>query len=180
MRGLRRRMDPEERHRQSVQITERFLAWAPLQRCPTVALYDPIHGEVDTQLLAEALRRQYIDVLYPRCDRVSTSLAFVPALTAEALQPGAYGVREPGGLARPLVEVACVVLPGLAFDSQGGRLGYGAGYYDRTLVDYNGLAVGFAYDFQVLEAVPRGVHDIAMHCVISPEGVFAGSGQSEL
>lgn len=65
-----------------------------------------------------------------------------------------------------------IVVPGIAFDKRGYRIGFGKGYYDRFLSDYTGIKVGFAYDFQVLESIPHESWDIAMNYIVTEKKVY--------
>ena len=86
------------------------------------------------------------------------------------LVPGAYEIPEPAEDAvidTPLPRGAPVLVPGIAFDRSGTRLGFGAGYYDRFLAVHDGIRIAPAYDFQVVERIPREGHDIPMDVIIT-------------
>jgi 5-formyltetrahydrofolate cyclo-ligase len=83
---------------------------------------------------------------------------------------GAFGILEPDESAPVIapMEVDFVLVPGLAFDARGHRIGYGRGFYDRLLPTIpNAFRVGVAYDFQVVPELPDEPHDVAMQCVVS-------------
>jgi 5-formyltetrahydrofolate cyclo-ligase len=89
---------------------------------------------------------------------------------------GHFGLREPRETA-PLVELAAVsafIVPGLAFDRAGGRIGWGRGYYDVTLAAANpqALRIGIAFECQLVEQVPRDPHDIHLHYVVTEAAVY--------
>jgi len=104
------------------------------------------------------------------------------------LVPGAFGIPEPAP-SSPLLEpeaVDLVLVPGVAFDRRGYRLGYGGGYYDRLLADMRSPAVtarrsspavaaGLAYDFQIVDELPVGPHDQRVDLVLTERGVLAGA-----
>ena len=99
----------------------------------------------------------------------------------DALEPGPIGTSHPTA-ARPEVTPAVVLAPLLAFDTAGYRLGYGGGYYDRTLAKLRAgghrvLAVGIAYSFQQVEAVPHGADDQRLDWIVTEERIFS-SGAS--
>src|SRR5690606_17515013 len=99
----------------------------------------------------------------------------------DELETGAWGILEPKP-AVPLVDtlttIAVVLVPGLAFDAKGGRLGYGAGYYDRFFDRFAGqqqpLRIGVCYSAQLVEQVPMEAHDYAMDAVVTEAGVVLG------
>jgi 5-formyltetrahydrofolate cyclo-ligase len=112
-------------------------------------------------------------VLYPRT--VGTILEFVAVESLEALEESRFGICEPlSGEAVPLAAIDLLVLPGVAFDDKGIRLGYGLGCYDRTLaaVDRPPL-VGLAYDFQVVTSLPREEHDIPVDFVVTERKILS-------
>ncbi|MEZ4271321.1 MAG: 5-formyltetrahydrofolate cyclo-ligase [Myxococcota bacterium] len=92
-------------------------------------------------------------------------------ITSE-LSPGYRSIPEPQGRPCALPEIEAIVVPGLAFDKKGGRIGYGAGYYDRTLSVYPGVTIGLAYDFQVVSTLPQASHDAPMDWIITPAGAL--------
>ena len=97
------------------------------------------------------------------------------------LQPGAFGIPEPTAELRSRTErvgrrrdLEVVVVPGLAFDRAGRRLGQGKGYYDRLLSDVsdNCLIVGLAFDVQMVERVPAEAHDVALDVIVTESDVI--------
>ena len=99
-------------------------------------------------------------LVYPRVD--GETLVFEEVNDLSRLAPGAFGVLEPrGGRAVAVDRIDVLLVPGVAFDRSGHRLGYGKGFYDRAIAKCsdNTVRVGFAYDFQVVDALPVGEHD---------------------
>ncbi len=137
-----------------------------------VALFVSLADEIDTKPLFDQLRAESIDVVLPRVRVAETALDFVLAHDLNDLEPGPFRLLEPRGPAVPLNTVDIVVVPGLAFDKNGGRLGYGAGYYDRCLADFQGALVGYCYAFQLVDApLPTGAHDRHMTAIAHDAGV---------
>ena len=136
----------------------------------TIGLYAGKGTEVDTAPLAAAVARHGLAVAYPRVQAGSRTLAF-HAVTEEALAVvPPFGLREPRPDAPPvaLEAIAAFVVPGLAFDRAGGRLGWGRGYYDATLAQVPGaLRIGVAFDCQLVERIPAEAHDISLHYIIT-------------
>ncbi len=99
-------------------------------------------------------------LVYPRVNQAE--LEFVEVLDIAELRSGHFGVLEPQGSALvPAREIDVMVVPGVAFDLAGHRIGYGRGFYDRALATspQRGIKVGFAYDFQVVSSLPIAGHD---------------------
>ncbi len=91
------------------------------------------------------------------------------------LCPGALGVLEPSPERRlPMNPESfhLVIIPGVAFDLQGGRIGYGKGYYDRFLEQTTAFRLALAFDFQIIDKVPTEKHDVPMNGILSESGIF--------
>lgn len=135
-----------------------------------VALYANKGSEVETAALDAALRAGGFRVVYPRVIDAQRALAFSEVTIAE-LVATRWGLREPAIDAAQVVleEIAAFVIPGLAFDRAGGRVGWGKGHYDATLAARRdgALMIGLAFECQLVESVPRESHDVALDAVIT-------------
>ncbi len=166
---------PLDRRRSAdTRIRERLLSLDAWQRAQTVFLYVSFRSEVDTHdLLAEALAAGK-RVLAPRVVRERGMIEACRIESAADLQPGRWGILEPPAdperVADPL-SIDLVAVPGLAFDLRGGRVGYGAGYYDRYLAGTRPDCVraALAYEVQVVPEVPCGPGDERMHLILTEE-----------
>jgi 5-formyltetrahydrofolate cyclo-ligase len=87
---------------------------------------------------------------------------------AKIPEPGLKSKRPKAALG----EIDIVVVPGVGFDGEGYRLGFGKGYYDRTLKTYEGLVIGLAYDFQIVDRLPRESHDARCDWVVSESRIY--------
>jgi 5-formyltetrahydrofolate cyclo-ligase len=148
----------------------KFLSAIPLDSAAVVALYAPLKDELDTGPLAEALAERGLALALPSMVGKRAPLAFRRAPLEATLVRGAFGVMEPGPDAaetRPDI----VVCPLLAFSRDGARLGYGAGYYDRTLSALRAsggvLAVGYGFGAQEIERVPVGKTDEPLDWIVT-------------
>ncbi|HVP67354.1 MAG TPA: 5-formyltetrahydrofolate cyclo-ligase [Anaeromyxobacteraceae bacterium] len=156
-------------------LVEGLPAW---KRARTVALYAPIGAEVDTSELVRRALAGGKRVAWPvlRAGRVALDFA---ACAPEELVAGALGTREPpaSALAVPPAEIDLVVVPGVAFDESGNRLGRGRGHYDATLAGLPGTAsrVGLAFEIQLVPLVPREDHDAPLDAVVTERRVCAAS-----
>ena len=85
------------------------------------------------------------------------------------MHTGAYGIAEPDGTDRILpTQIDLIIVPAMAFDTQGNRLGRGKGYYDRLLAKTNAVTIGIGYDFQLLDSIPAAPHDRKMNYIFTP------------
>lgn len=153
---------------------ERLLA---ARQPDTVFLYAPFRGEVDVfPLAAGLLERDECGVCFPRCVAGSLGrMEFWRVRSLRELSPGAYGMLEPdpGQCVRVTALPDVLVLPGVGFDRQGFRLGYGGGYYDRFLADVPDVfCVGAAFSCQVVASLPRDIWDRPVQCVVTEQDVF--------
>jgi 5-formyltetrahydrofolate cyclo-ligase len=150
------------------------LAANVLRCCPprpgsVVAGYWPLAGEIDPRPLLHALAAQGFELCLPATPAPGRPLAFHAWRPGDALVTGRYGTRHSTG-----EELApnYILVPLLAFDVQGNRLGYGGGYYDRTfLLHPKAFRVGCAFSAQEMADVPTGPGDVRLHAVATELGV---------
>lgn len=157
----------------SREIQDRFLATEAFARAECVALYASVHNEVATDIIADAVLAGGKLLAYPRVD--ADQLLFIRTFAPEALAPGYFNVPEPAAgeiVSAEAIDV-CMV-PGVAFDLGGHRLGYGRGYYDRFLAHCpeRTQRVGLAYDFQLVDALPAQPHDQTLTMVITEKRIL--------
>ncbi len=153
-----------------------FLDAFPIGPEHSVALYHPINDELDTWPLGEELLNRGAALSLPVVIRKNAPLVFRRFTPGATLVKGRYGVMTPGEDA-PLCEPQIIVVPLLGFDRRGGRLGYGGGYYDRTLAAARAardiLAVGYAYGAQEVDATPMGPLDQRLDWIVTERGAVA-------
>jgi 5-formyltetrahydrofolate cyclo-ligase len=136
-----------------------------------------VYAELSDELpLAHVVERARADgkrVLFPRT-LPGPDLSFACVERIEELRPGRYGVREPSADApgEALGPDVLVLVPGVAFDDRGGRLGRGAGAWDRVLSDRRGAATfGVGFESQIVERVPREPHDETVEALLTEAGI---------
>lgn len=136
-----------------------------------VAGYHAHRDEADPALLLQALARMGAHVAFPRVTAKDAALDFHRVPDGEILQPGAFGIHEP--LEHwPRATPDILLVPLLAYDDQGTRLGYGGGYYDRTLaVLPHARAIGIAYAGQRVDFLPRDAHDCRLDAILTENGL---------
>ena len=155
-------------------ITERVLSHDRIAAADTVLLYASFGSEVDTWELAERLIGAGKTIAYPKCGS-SGAMTFhivsdIAALRADT--SGKYGICEPSG-ELPCPELSgdtVCILPGLAFTENGGRLGYGGGFYDRFLAAYPHIfRIAAAYEALLTDSLPVMEHDITINHIVTEE-----------
>ena len=177
LRGLRNTTPAGACDARSQRIVERLLTLDALTRATRVALFWPIvaRHEVDLRALDEALRARGARVAYPAIDPETNAMTFrfVPAVADLEVQ--GYGFAEPAADAEEATLLDAVLVPALALDSRGHRLGYGAGYYDRTLPRFcpPAVSIGVAYDFQLLVELPVTEGDVPCDWIVTDTRVLA-------
>ena len=157
----------------SQKVVTHLLALDVWQRIKSVALYAPIRNEV--QLIGVGKEKE---IYYPRV--TGEVLEFYRVTSEKDLKPGRFNIPEPSGESEAkasLQKVEVVIVPGVGFDREGYRLGYGQGFYDKTLTGhekYAGVVIGVAYDFQVLDHIPRDSRFDEVRCdwVVSESQVY--------
>mgnify|MGYP001945340047 CR=1 FL=1 len=132
-----------------------------------VAGYAAMRGELDPAALLKAAHDGGAQTCLPCIDQPAAPLIFRAYVPGEALIAGRHRTREPAP-ERPLCAPDLVLVPLLAADLAGHRLGYGGGYYDRTLAGLDAVAVGLCFEGQVLDRVPREAHDRRLDFVLTP------------
>ena len=173
MRAARDGLSLGERHRLSEAIWANLLRHPGLRPCHRVGLYAAIRSEVATDGLFAALRSLGKTVCLPRTREVPRGLVFAVTDDLGDLVPGPFGIGEPAGDPVALASIDLLVVPGLAFDRAGRRLGYGAGYYDRLLETYTGKVVGLAYSLQLVSEVPVDRHDRSVDMIVTEHACIA-------
>lgn len=165
-------LTPRARTEASATICARAAAWleARVAAGAVIALYAHKGSEVETTVLDHRLRAAGYRIVYPRVIDVARVLAF-HEVDVDALAVTRWDLREPAGAAPAvaLADIAAFVVPGLAFDRAGGRVGWGKGHYDATLAAARAgaVAIGLAFECQIVESVPRESHDVALAAIVT-------------
>jgi 5-formyltetrahydrofolate cyclo-ligase len=176
-------LPPGMRARLSAAIFARVAALEAFRGAPVVLAYASIGSEPDTGAFLDAVLAGGRELVLPRVDRARRRLELhrVADLAAD-LRPGVWGIAEPDPARCPpatLGAIAFALVPGVAFDRHGGRLGHGAGYYDRLLGGWPAPPplVAAAFGVQVVDEVPMGPGDRRVDRVVTDSDTYAGEGR---
>src|SRR5215469_9539505 len=171
IRALLKAMPSERRaalSKQACMLLEKQAAW---QKARTIFFYAPLPEEVDIWPLLRNSVAAKKTVALPRFDSATGRyVACEIGDLAHDINNGQYGIREPSGhcIAIPPNRLDLILVPGVAFDTHGRRLGRGKGFYDQLLVSVRGTTCGVAFDEQIVEAVPVEPHDVRLKCILTP------------
>ena len=156
---------PDLRTRCDIAIAERVREWLQMNPLERLGVYWPIKSEPDLRVLYMDLSREGMRLALPVVTGRNAPLAFVAWTPGDALLPDAYGVPTP--VERNLISPEGLLIPCVGFNADNIRLGYGGGFYDRTLaVKPRPLAIGIAYA-SARTSFRAGPHDVALDLVIT-------------
>jgi 5-formyltetrahydrofolate cyclo-ligase len=151
----------------SLQLARQLRDWPLWQSSAAVAAFSALDGEPDVLDPWPQDKR----IALPRV--CGEELKFHWVASQAELLTGHFGILEPAAEAPDAgSEFALILIPGMAFDLRGGRLGRGRGYYDRFLAGASGLRAGVCFEDQIVEAVPSEAHDLRMDCVVTPSAIY--------
>ena len=169
----------------SLPICDRFLALPAYAAAKCVAFYIDVRSEVRTRHALPAALASGKKIVVPWCNERG-ELELFHLLSMDELALGMYRILEPKPELRPLperqvlpAELDLIMVPGVAFDKAGARMGHGKGYYDKLLQHARPDAplVALAFECQLFHEVPVGQHDIFMDMIITEKAIYPGRGR---
>jgi 5-formyltetrahydrofolate cyclo-ligase len=179
----RRAVTPDELDALSARVGINLVGQPEFKRARCVASYVGMKGEVQTAAILEGAIASRKRVIVPKTDVRSGLLLFYEIRGLESLGPGTFGVLEPLAGDAPQVPLAAsdvVLVPLLAWDARGFRVGYGKGYFDRALADRGrSVAIGLALEAQKVDRVPETSHDVRLDMVLTERRVLRFGAKSE-
>jgi 5-formyltetrahydrofolate cyclo-ligase len=173
LKNLREQIPPDLYESASQGIWDIFRATPEFHKAKSIGAFASTDGEINTYSLLEGILSSGKNLYLPRVVKDKTHFDFYPVTNLKIMQPGAFGILEPTGTkAADWAELDLVLVPGLAFDRHGNRLGFGKGYYDRVLplLRKSTLIVGLAYSFQMVDEVPVSTEDVPVKALLSEKG----------
>jgi 5-formyltetrahydrofolate cyclo-ligase len=191
---VRRSLSFEEVYSLSAAVQERFLRTGYYRSASRLAIYSSFRNEVVTEDILAAAVEDGRKVFFPRVTTRPPSIAggdgggkgddleaggphleFYRVDHAGELSPGSFEILEPsakGLMAAPL-DLGVMVVPGVAFDREGARIGFGKGYYDRALSGVTCPIVGLAFESQIYDgSIPVEPHDVRMTAIVTESAVY--------
>ncbi len=172
MRKIRESFPFEVKSEYDAEIALSVLSLKEYKESRAVFLYISKELEVDTSAIFNAALADGKNVAAPICDKDTKRMDFYRVSSAEELKKGSYGILEPNSeICEKVTDLSsglCIV-PGLSFDGEGYRLGFGMGYYDRFLPRFGGTSVGICYSDCVCRRLPHGYYDRSVTVLVTEE-----------
>ncbi|AKT36699.1 5-formyltetrahydrofolate cyclo-ligase [Chondromyces crocatus] len=175
-RGVRGAVPRDAILKRSAQIQDTLSSLPEIAAASRIALFFPIEGrnEVDLVALDARLRERGARIAYPTVDRDTRTMTFRFVDDPHAMEEQGSGFCEPGPSNEEALALDVIVVPCLQIDPRGYRIGYGAGYYDRTLPRFcpPARAIAVAFDFQLVSEIPDTASDVPVHVVVTDTRVL--------
>lgn len=169
MKQVKRCITPEQRQDFSEKIRHYVEQMPEFRTAKTILLYHSLADEVDTSSFLNRWKQKK-RLLLPVVKGEDLAIC---DYNTENMKTGSFGILEPEGIElEDLSSIDMVIVPGVAFDRKGNRLGRGKGYYDRLLPRLKSYKIGICYDCQIIDRIPADEHDIPMDHIVTESGVI--------
>lgn len=157
-------------------IAEKFFNTVYYINSNNILIYYPFRSEIDVTIIIKKVLENKKNIILPRVHDRKLKLFYVDNLKKQ-LERGAYGIMEPTtGLCRPakISDIDLVIVPGVVFDKNLNRLGYGGGFYDRLLplIPAGVKKIALCFDIQVIDSIPVAEHDIKVDILITDTKIY--------
>lgn len=167
-------LSPEIKAKKDAAIRQRIFTLPEFIEAKALLLYASFRSEVDTRKILEGPLPEGKRIMFPKVDKENRRLVLYEITGLPELFPGFMGIPEPlvtEGRMRGVDAADLVILPGVAFDPGGNRLGYGAGYYDILLSERTKKMplVALAYEEQIVDCIPAEKHDVRIDMIITDQ-----------
>lgn len=173
LKKLREQIDPGLYEAASQGIWNILSKQPEYHKAKSIGAFASTPGEINTYSILEGTLSLGKKLFLPRVVKDKTHFDYYPVHDFKQLSTGAFGILEPSGTHHVAwEEIDLVLVPGLAFDRKGNRLGFGKGYYDRVLplLKRSALTIGLAYSFQIVDQVPVTPEDFPVKALLSEKG----------
>lgn len=166
---LKKQQSNESREEASRKICALLENCGIFKNCSNILLYHSLPDEVETHSLINKWHTQK-HIFLPRVKGAELEIL---AYDEKRLLKGAYNISEPDGEELfDINKIDLIILPAVALDKKGNRIGRGKGYYDKLLSAVNAFKIGIVYSYQLVETIPYEIHDIPVDMVITDEGII--------
>lgn len=171
-------LKPDEIVAASQSIQNRVLAMEEFRTALRIGLYAAFKNEIRTEYIFQEGDRHRKEFYYPAVDVEAgegRGIAYFRVTKLDELLPREAGMREPGAKQSRLRDINTlnvIIVPGVAFDLHGGRLGFGKGFYDSCLERFRGKRIALAYDFQIVSELPTGVRGRKLDWIVTEKRII--------
>lgn len=157
-------------------LTETLTQLDAIKNAHVVASFVSFRSEISTLEINQWLLNQNKTLLLPKVDSATNTLKFYEVYSLNTLKKGAFGILEPDEIlckAVPIENIEVILTPGLAFDQEGYRLGYGGGFYDKVFsaTESRTKRIGIGFSCQSVQLLPHERFDLPVHYFVSEKGV---------
>jgi len=167
---IRQNLTPFKVDNFSAAITSRMLRQKKYKGFKNYLIYLPINNEVDTRLLIHSLRENNRNIFVPAYFKNKWVVSNMTAL--DSLELNKYKTLQPKSVQpTDINSIDLAFVPGVGFGKNGARLGFGKGVYDKLLINFKGLMIGLAYDFQIIDHMPSEPHDLKMDLIVNEKRI---------
>lgn len=150
---------------------EQLISMKAFQKSRNIYIYISFRSEMPTEILIERMINDGKTVVVPKIE--GEEMHFYPIRSLSDCRPGAMGILEPEGKGEPFSLPGLCLTPGLAFDKDGYRLGYGGGFYDRFFAQHPYIErTGIGFSCQIYDRIPRQPHDIRLQAIVTDAGII--------
>ena len=156
------------------EISKQIIGSDYFKKAEQILVFASSGDEFDTRFIIERCRMEYKRVFYPVCIDNDGNMKFHKVDSLGDLQIGMYGIPEPKPYCKEYKpkENDIVIVPCLSVDKNGYRIGYGKGYYDRFLKDFNGVSVSPCYDVLLEDEIPTDKYDMQINIIVTDKEVI--------
>ncbi len=169
----RRHIDPKINEHLDKKIAENLFESEIFKSADTILIYVSTKPEINTRPIIERAFESEKRVAVPKTEG-NGHMNFVFIESFDELEIGRFGILEPKNHLKKVFDFskpALCIVPGLCFDKDGFRVGYGGGYYDRFLCKFKGLSAGLCYDKNVLKSIDFDEYDVSVDCLVTESGI---------
>ena len=174
----RKALSKEEIKGKSSKIKENLYSLEEFKKAKNILFYVSFNDEVDThEIIKELLANKEKNIIVPYVVKNNPILQLSEIKNFNELEPKTWGILEPKDefiRKFDIENVDLVIIPGIVFDQNGHRIGYGYGYYDRFLkkLDKNVVKIGFGFEFQIVDKIPEEKHDVPVDIMVTEKRVI--------
>ncbi len=170
----RKSLDKVEKAKWDKIISEKIIKSDCFKKAEQVLVFSSTDDEFDTRYIIERCRESYKRVFYPRCIDKDGNMSFFKVDSVGDLTFGSFGILEPKETCKKYIpqENDLVIVPCLSADRQKNRIGYGKGYYDRFLKDFNGVSVSPCYDILLEDEIQTDKYDMQINIIVTDKEVI--------